>query len=259
MINLKERKYFYFTQNSLKTFKECPFKFKKRYIDNIKWEKSSLMDSKIEFGLDFHKIAERYFLDIPVFEESFKDNEMLYNAYINLTKHIPIEKQNKYFPEYTIRFAEGDVRLEANLDLLIVKPENCIEIWDFKTNADLKKGQKYLTSLQTRIYLYCVRKTLNNILGFSANCDKIKMVYFNPENNVEIAEVAYTEEMYRNDEEYISSLIEQVFNYDYTKFNREDYKKSCEYCEFNLFCNLKNDDTTEFAVEYNWNEIEEFM
>lgn len=259
MINLKERKYFYFTQNSLKTFNECPFKFKKRYIDNIKWETSSALNPKIEFGLDFHKIAERYFLNIPVFEESFKDNDILYNAYINLKKHIPIEKKNKYLPEYTIRFIENDVRLESNLDLLVIKPEDCIEIWDFKTNADLKKGQKYLNSLQTKIYLYSVRKTLNNILGFSSNCAKIRMIYFNPENDIEIAEINYTEEMYKNDEEYIKKLIEKVFAYDYSKFNRSDYAKSCEYCEFNLFCNFKTDDTNEFALELDWNEIEEFM
>jgi len=259
MINIKERKYFYFTQNSLKTFTQCPFKFKKRYIDNIKWETSSSIDPKIEFGLDFHKIAERYFLGIPVFEESFKDNQILYNSYVNLKEHIKIEEQNRYLPEYTIRLSEGDVRLEANIDLLVIKPENTIEIWDFKTNADLKKGKKYLNSLQTRVYLYCVRKTLNNILGFSSNCAKIKMIYFNPENNVEIADVIYTEEMYKNDTVYITNLIEEVFNYDYNKFNRENYIKNCEYCEFNLFCNLKGDDTNEFALEYNWNEIEEFM
>jgi len=259
MVNLKERKYFYFTQNSLKTFSECPFKFKKKYIDNIKWESSSSINSKIEFGLDFHKIAERYFLGIPVFEESFKDNEILYNAYINLTKHFPLEKENRYLPEYTIRFADGDVRLEANLDLLVVKPENIIEIWDFKTNADLNKGQKYLNSLQTRIYLYCVKKTLNNILGFSSNCAKIKMIYFNPENNVEIAVVDYTEEMYNNDHKYIKKLIKNVFEYDYNKFNREEHLKSCDYCEFNLFCSLKPQDTNEFALEFDWNEIEEFM
>lgn len=259
MINLKERKYFYFTQNSLKTFNDCPFRFKKRYIDNIKWDTSSAVNSKIEFGLDFHKIAERYFLGIPVFEESFKDNEELYNAYMNLKNHIKLEEQNKYLPEYTIRFIDGDVRLESNIDLVVIKPDNCIEIWDFKTNADLKKGQKYLNSLQTKIYLYSVRKTLNNILGFSTNCAKIKMIYFNPENNVEIAEIYYTEEMFENDGKYIKELIEKIFNYDYSKFDRNNYTKSCEYCEFKLFCDLKPNEDTEVALEFNWNEIDEFM
>ena len=74
-MNLRDKKYFYFTQNSLNTFKTCPFRFKKKYIDNVKWQQdeSDLVTEKIEFGLDFHKIAERYFKNIPIYEESFMD------------------------------------------------------------------------------------------------------------------------------------------------------------------------------------------
>ena len=40
------------------------------------------------------------------------------------------------------------------------------------------------------------------------------------ENNVEIAVVDYTEEMYNNDHKYIKKLIENVFEYNYSKFNQ---------------------------------------
>ena len=62
-MELKDKKYFYFTQNSLNTFKTCPFKFKKKYIDNIKWQDEENVNTAehVEFGNDFHKIAQRYF------------------------------------------------------------------------------------------------------------------------------------------------------------------------------------------------------
>ena len=259
MIDLKERKYFYFTQNSLKTFTECPFKFKKRYIDNIKWDTSVALNPQISFGLDFHKIAERYFLGIPVFPESFKDNENLYNAYNNLINRFKLQSDIKYLPEYTIRFIDNDVRLEANIDLLIVKPDNSIEIWDFKTNANLEKGKKYLASLQTKVYLYTVAKNVEKIFGFPRECDKIKMIYYSPETDTEIAVVNYTENMYQENNNYINNLIAKIFNYDYSKFSKEAYIKSCEFCEFNLFCSSTPSIANEFSTDFDLNDIEEFM
>ncbi|MCI7205740.1 MAG: PD-(D/E)XK nuclease family protein, partial [Clostridium sp.] len=34
----KKLKYFTYSQNSLNTYKSCPFKFKYKYIDNINWK-----------------------------------------------------------------------------------------------------------------------------------------------------------------------------------------------------------------------------
>ena len=78
-MELKDKKYFYFTQNSLNTFKTCPFKFKKKYIDNIKWQDEENVNATehAEFGNDFHKIAQRYFMGVSIFEESFLDNKEL--------------------------------------------------------------------------------------------------------------------------------------------------------------------------------------
>ena len=66
-MELKDKKYFYFTQNSLSTFVNCPYRFKKKYIDNVKWQQdeSDKAQEKVDFGLDFHKLAERYFKGIP--------------------------------------------------------------------------------------------------------------------------------------------------------------------------------------------------
>ena len=108
------------------------------------------MEDHIQFGTDFHKIAERYFMVIPVLEDSFKDNIELYDAFCNLREYFPINKEFKYYPEYTIRYSDGIVRIEANIDLIIEKGDK-IEIWDWKTNAK-NTGKKYEDSLQTEIY-----------------------------------------------------------------------------------------------------------
>ena len=67
MINdLRYADYFLFTQHSLATFEKCPLKFKKRYLEGLKWESSLSEDIKkrLEMGNNFHLLAYRYFLGI---------------------------------------------------------------------------------------------------------------------------------------------------------------------------------------------------
>ena len=254
-MDLQDKKYFYFTQNSLNTFKNCPFKFKKKYIDNIKWqeEESSDMVEHIEFGLDFHKLAQRHFSNIPVFEESFREDEKLFLAYKNLVDYFPINSEFKYYPEYSIRYSKDDIRLEANIDLIIVG-EDFVEIWDWKTNAKMDE-KKYLDSLQTKVYMYVLKKCLSDIFG--KDFSNIKMTYFSPENKCEIASVTYSDEKLKKDEKYIRNLIEKVYNYNWDEFNREEFKKHCKFCEFNLFCSsVKNETKYEFG-SLDWDDIEE--
>jgi len=254
-MDLKEKKHFYFTQNSLNTFKTCPFKFKKRYIDNIKWqdEENSELTDHAAFGTDFHKIAQRYFMGIPVFEESFLDNKELYNAFINLKDYFPLKSEFKYYPEYSLRFSDGLIRLEANIDLIIEK-ENEIEIWDWKTNAK-SDSEKYRDSLQTKIYMAVLKKCCKSV--FKKDFSNIKMGYFSPERKEEIVSINYSDEKFKKDEKYLSDLIEKVYNFEWEKFNRDNYIKQCKFCEFLVFCDsIKKENNYEFA-ELDWDKIEE--
>ena len=260
-MNLRDKKYFYFTQNSLNTFKTCPFKFKKKYIDNVKWQQdeSDLATEKIEFGLDFHKIAERYFKNIPIYEESFRDNGELYNAYKNLISKFPINEKNQYYPEYAIRFSDGINRVEANIDLIILTEDGTVEIFDRKTNAELKNAKKYALSLQTSVYMWAVKKCFKDIFGIDIQTDKIKMVYFCPEKNQDIVEVLYSEEKFKKDGKDVFDLINDIYEYDYSKFDKEKYIKQCKFCEFSMFCNSEVSVGVEIFPKWDLDEIEEVI
>jgi len=254
-MELKDKKYFYFTQNSLNTFKNCPFKFKKKYIDNIKWqdEENISMTEHAEFGTDFHKIAERYFKGIPVYEESFSDNAGLYSAYMNLKEYFPLNDKSKYYPEYTVRYSDGNVRIQANIDL-IIENENGLEIWDWKTNAK-NDSEKYSSSLQTKIYMLALKKCCKSFFG--KDFSDIRMSYFSPERKEEIAVVSYSDEKYKKDEKDVTELIEKVYNFKWEKFERNKYIKHCKFCEFSLFCDsVKYETGYEFAT-LDWDDIEE--
>lgn len=258
-MNLREKKYFYFTQNSLSTFVNCPFKFKKKYTDNVKWQEETddSLVSRVNFGIDFHKIAERYFKRIPVYEEGFKDNEELYNAYENLKEMFPLKENEQYYPEYTIRFSDGDMRLEANIDLVLIKGDGKVEIWDWKTNANINNSKKYEKSLQTSVYMFALKKCSKDIFGTDFACEDINMAYFSPEQNCKIADIPYSDKFYKKDEEVLKSLIEKVYNYNYDMFDRESYSKQCKFCEFNTFCNnQKSTEVNDFG-RWDFEKLEE--
>lgn len=258
-MKLKDKNYFYFTQNSLSTFKNCPFKFKKKYMDNIKWQQdeSDRATEKIEFGIDFHKVAERYFKGIEIFEESFEDKKELYNAYKNLVNEFEICNDNLYYPEYTIRFSDGDIRLEANIDLIIIKGTGEVTIVDWKTNANMKSTNKYTNSIQTSVYMFAVRKCFKSIFNMDIESDKVKMVYFSPENSKMISKINYSDDMFSRDEKMISDLINSVYEYDYDNFNKSAYTNQCKFCEFNNFCSNNSIPKKNELKRFDWDDIVE--
>ena len=159
-IDIKSTKYFLFTQNSLSTFRKCPLKFKKKYIDNIKWEIFKEDESR-KLGNDFHMLAYRYFSGICGEYLDYDEDEKLKIWFERLKQTFPIKKEYRYLPEYKIRLSEGDERLEANYDLIIVK-DNSIEIWDWKTR-ELDRQVDYIDSIQTKVYIYLLKRCVQHI------------------------------------------------------------------------------------------------
>ena len=162
-------------------------------------------------------------------------------------------------PEYTIRFVDGDIRLESNIDLVIIKPNNHIEIWDWKTNSNLEKAKNYNSSMQTQVYLYSIKKIAKDILGIDVDYENISMTYFNPEQKIELAKVVYSKELDKLYYQNISDLIEKIYNYNYQTFDRSKYIKNCKFCEFNLFCSNIKEKDVEFSQEIDFDTIDEFV
>jgi len=105
--DLRFAEHFLFTQFSLNTFLNCPLKFKKRYIENIKWENVPSLEirKRIDMGNYFHLLANRYFEGILLEEsELINEFEELKVWLSNLKNCIKIEEDFLYLPEYKLRY-----------------------------------------------------------------------------------------------------------------------------------------------------------
>ena len=236
---------FCYTQQSLDTFVKCPLKFKKRYIEGLRWDSMPGEEAitLLERGNSFHLLACRYFSGIPYgIYDTTKDSELLSKWVRNLESCFEKRPEAVYLPEYRLRTQLKGFRLEANFDLITIQ-EGKVTVWDWKTHttkandtdaASFKK--KLEKSLQTMVYLYVLGEQ-SSISGLTISADTpVSMKYWQPDPPRTIAEINHdstTHESFRN---HLSNLLEKVSDYNYAEFDKALYNKHCRYCEFNWYC-----------------------
>ncbi|PAB58722.1 PD-(D/E)XK nuclease family protein [Anaeromicrobium sediminis] len=242
MLDIRNLEDFHYSQNSLNTFKQCPLKFKLKYMDNINFKKDEEgYYENIETGLNFHLLCNRYFLGIDTsIGEHTKDKEKLEIWVKSLKSNIPINKDYTYLSEYTIRMAKDHMRLQANYDLIILK-EDTIEIWDFKTESRKPIYRDLEKRIQTVVYMYVLMENLN-LVGKHIQISNLKMIYYNPQYEDHLIEINYDEFKHEENYKNIKYIIDRINEYDFQgEFNKSLYGKYCNYCEFERICEDKSE------------------
>lgn len=271
MNDLRFAEYFLFTQQSLATFERCPLKFKKRYLESLKWDNfpDEEIKKRLEMGNDFHLLAYRYFLGVDTgLSEKTEGFDELDSWMNSLEDKFKKEEGRKYLPEYKLRMAKGLLRLEANFDLLIV--DDKLEIWDWKTHGKESKQEqrgvkanKYKKSLQTMVYLFVLKEQSERITGKQIKCENISMYYWQPDPPEVLTQIIYNDEMHNTYREVLQNKIRVILQYDFSTFDKALYEKNCKYCEFNWFCNNQRvdfnviEEDEDFLDELEWESIEE--
>jgi CRISPR/Cas system-associated exonuclease Cas4 (RecB family) len=253
-------------------------------MEDMRWKKDSLIDHEyyesLKVGLNFHLMCERYFGGIPVgidisiidnFSKETKtselpiqshDNELL-NWYIALREKFPIEDENIYLPEHEIKMQKDNIKLQAKFDLIILKPNNKIEIWDWKTENRKLQYKELNKRIQAIVYMYVLGEKASEVFGRNIPFENITMNFWQPQYKDDVITIDYSDSKHRSNEENIMHIINRLENYDFhIEFNKELYYKQCQYCEFNYFCNNEvidfnkiEDDIIDDASE--WDDIEE--
>lgn len=241
---------FIFTQQSLSTFESCPLRFKKRYLEGLKWNSFPDVEVKkrLEKGRNFHLLALRYFMGLdPGLDEQTEEFHELNGWLSNLKKNFELRQDCRYLPEYKLRLNTGFFILEANFDLIIVKKDS-VEIWDWKTHGKKQGGGNTADrnptdeSLQTMVYLFVLKERLSYVTGRPAQDDRMDMYYWQPEPPGITAAVAYNHRLHEQFEEKLKGRVKNILEYDYSCFDKNLYRRHCRFCEFNGFCNKESVD-----------------
>jgi hypothetical protein len=258
-----------FTQQSLKTFISCPYKFWLKYNEGIILKRFPSVEAmnKIQLGNQFHLLSNRYFLNIDTGVEYISDDMAILKKWMdNLKRKFPIDKNFMYLPEYKLKTdistkdLENRFCLEANFDL-IVKNNNELRIWDWKTGNVKKEIESWNNDFQTIVYLFTIGEAVNNkISGFEEyQLENIRMNYWKPESDGNLANIIYNKEKHEKYRKCLVDLLENIVKFNYSKFDMHCEMKHCKDCEFFAICSkIKDEISSNVNIsELSWRDIEE--
>lgn len=244
--------------SALKTWNDCPFKYKLTYIDNIQTIRGTEYTA---FGTALHEACEKKLLnettdEVKLFSDSFEEeiqkisndrivdnnllNEMKEQGKVLSSLALPALKQ--YFGNFTVLSAEEDIyeaikqvtdlnyNFKGFIDLVIKTEDNKIHIIDWKTCAwgwDARKKSDPMITYQLTFYkfFYAQKHSIDpkNIETHFALLKRIAK-----KDQVEIFRVTSGDKKTQN---AFNLLLKSLYSINKNFFPKN--RLSCKYCEYN--------------------------
>jgi RecB family exonuclease len=131
----------------------------------------------------------------------------------------------------------GGFRLVAKYDLLAVDPGKRATILDWKTYRT-RRGRRWLAErLQTRVYPYVLARAVSHLNeGQPLEPKQMEMVYWFAGFPDDPERFQYDEERYREDEAYLSSLVETIEALGEGDFPLTPDEGRCRFCSYRSLC-----------------------
>lgn len=202
---------FLFTQTALRTYRECPYRFRLRYLEGVPWPAAPgdpALERAAELGRRFHELARQHYLGLEVGEQVRFAGEPLASWWQALHERPPeLAGCNRCYPEAALSIPVGAFRLSARYDLLAIgEAEACIVDW--KT-GELPPAAALAEELQTRVYLYVLAEGGAAYHGGKPFApEALRLIYWHPQATVR---VDYHTRMHRENrtllEEWIAEIV----------------------------------------------------
>ena len=249
-----------FSQASLQDFVDCPRRFHLRYVLRVAWpavaaEPVEEYERHQQLGLTFHRMVQQHLLGIPEARlATLAADPDLERWWRNYCVYRPAEMlpDAARYPEVTLTTASAGRRLLAKYDLVVVQPGLRAVIFDWKTSPKRTKPATLKARLQTRVYRYllaCAGAHLNGGQPFDPT--QIEMIYWFAEHPEVPVRLPYDAAQYREDERYLTDLIDQITTLDDADFPPTDDERRCTYCPYRSYCDrgTKAGDMSDDEVE----------
>ena len=212
-----------YTINMLKTFEECPQKYKFMYVDNLRFPEQK--NRQTDTGVKIHTLINYYLNGKDVTNmvlQLDKHEKLLWHNFINS----PVLKYHFLESEYTFDVKFGTGRLTGRIDALSETDGEYV-IVDWKTGEISDENERF----QTMFYLcalYEVYKQKNLPVAYESF--SLKYVLLNTNTNIRIP---FSEELFMQYKNKILSLVEKIE----TGENYFCYKtEKCKKCRYLKYC-----------------------
>jgi len=240
---------FTFSQSSLQDFVECRRRFDLRYLIHLAWpavETEPVLEAERtqQRGAHFHRLVQQHLSGVPVdlLESAVQDEELgrwwaNYLEFHSANLADPREPEGTLHPEISLSAGLGDFRLVAKYDLVAILPEGRAVIYDWKTNRQRPKRAGLAKRLQTRLYLYLLDRAGAELnAGQAFQPEALEMVYWFAGFPAQPERFAYNRLAFREDETYLSDLVETIRRLKPGEFNLTSDLRRCAYCNYRSLC-----------------------
>jgi len=244
---------FQFSQGSLQDFMDCRRRFQLRYIWGLSWpavESEPVEDNEnmMRLGAAFHKMvhqhqvgidAER--LDLLAVDDTLKSWWQNYKNMFCVDRGLEnfsgIQKLRGKYPEIALATALSDYRLAAKYDLILIGENGKALIIDWKTSKFPLRRQRLEDRLQTRVYLYLLKKVAERINdGKGLAAEDITMAYWFSAHPRKTERFDYSSKKFESDEQFLINLVDTIINLDAESFQLTSEKRKCRFCVYRSLC-----------------------
>lgn len=214
-----------YTINMLKTFEECPQKYKFIYVDNLKFSESK--SAKTDTGVKIHALINYYLngKDVSkIVAQLDKSDKLLWHHFLNSA----VLKYHFLESEYSFDVQFGQARLTGRIDALF-ETEGEYVIVDWKTGEISDENERF----QTMFYLCALYEVYKQKhIPVSYDSFSLRYVLLNTGTSIKIA---FSEELFMQYRNKILGLIDKIesgenyFCYKSEKCKTCRYLKLCPY------------------------------
>jgi CRISPR/Cas system-associated exonuclease Cas4 (RecB family) len=238
---------FQFSQSSLQDFETCPRRFELRYVQRLSWpavESEPVQEAErlAQLGADFHRLVQQHLVGLAedlltgTLVEAEPELKIWWQNYL-LHRPAPLAEAQTY-PELTLSSPLRGYRLLARFDLLAVQSDGTFLIIDWKTTRRKPSRESLARRIQTRVYPY-VLVTAGAAFNGGQPIDPaaVTMMYWYPDIPDQPEVFAYSPQLFRRDEEFLSYLVERIkAAARNNNFPLVDDDQPCRYCVYRSFC-----------------------
>lgn len=238
---------FIFSQSNLQDYRDCPYRFYLRYIRHTRWP-ALVVEDALEFeqrgqsGARFHRLVQQYLLGVPeerlhtlVAADPDPDLSVWWDNFLTA---IPPLLEGERYVEATLTTALTGSRLMAKYDLVLVKPDGQLIIFDWKTSAKRPRKDWLKDRIQTRLYQFLLARSGSALTGNDAVApEQIEMNYWFAVQPTAPVTLPYDTATCEQDKLYFTELIEEVQSRTAETFYRTNDDAKCRFCVYRAHCN----------------------
>lgn len=229
------------SQSSLQDYYDCQRRFQLRYLEQLQYPAEET-EPALEFekhqqeGQYFHRLVQQHLIGIPEEKlgrlantpnlQRWWDNYRATNFNIN---------GYTIYPELTLSAPLDPYRLVAKYDLIAIKPNQKVLIFDWKTYRKRPKNEWLAPRWQTRVYralLVMAGAHLNKNLPFAP--EQIEMIYWFADFPAEPANFPYNEAQFKRDCDALTKLAREIESA--SAYPKTDDRQKCNYCPYRGYC-----------------------